>query len=85
MPGDCETAIEVRSLAKRFDAVQAVAGIDFDVCEGEAFGFLGPKELCGRIGFIVEGRLVRVDTLANLMKDAEGKHVVQLALTPQLR
>jgi len=37
------TAIEVRSLAKRFGDVQAVAGIDFDVREGELFGFLGPN------------------------------------------
>jgi len=36
-------AIEVRGLAKRFGAVQAVAGIDFDVREGELFGFLGPN------------------------------------------
>ena len=38
------------------------------------------ERLCSRIAFIVEGRLVRVDTLANLVKDVEGKHVVQLAL-----
>lgn len=35
--------IEVRGLAKRFDDVQAVGGIDFDVREGELFGFLGPN------------------------------------------
>ena len=35
--------IEVRGLAKRFDDVQAVAGIGFDVREGELFGFLGPN------------------------------------------
>ncbi len=38
-----KTAIEVRGLAKRFDQVQAVAGIDVDVREGELFGFLGPN------------------------------------------
>lgn len=36
-------AIEVRGLAKRFGDVQAVAGIGFDVREGELFGFLGPN------------------------------------------
>jgi len=36
-------AIEVRSLAKRFGEVSAVAGIDFDVQGGELFGFLGPN------------------------------------------
>jgi len=43
MPGDGKSVIEVRGLAKRFGEVQAVAGIDFDVSEGEAFGFLGPN------------------------------------------
>ena len=42
-PDNQNTAIEVRGLAKRFDDVQAVAGIDFDVREGELFGFLGPN------------------------------------------
>ena len=36
-------AIEVRGLAKRFGDVQAVAGVDFEVAEGELFGFLGPN------------------------------------------
>jgi len=36
-------AIEVRSLAKRFGEVQAVAGVGFDVREGDLFGFLGPN------------------------------------------
>ena len=35
--------IEVRGLTKRFGEVQAVAGVDFDVREGELFGFLGPN------------------------------------------
>jgi ABC-2 type transport system ATP-binding protein len=43
MSGDGKTAIEVRSLVKRFGDVEAVAGIDFDVGEGELFGFLGPN------------------------------------------
>jgi ABC-2 type transport system ATP-binding protein len=38
-----KTAIEVCRLAKRFGDVEAVAGIDFDVREGELFGFLGPN------------------------------------------
>jgi ABC-2 type transport system ATP-binding protein len=36
-------AIEVVGLTKRFEAVQAVAGIDFEVGAGELFGFLGPN------------------------------------------
>ena len=36
-------AIDVGGLAKRFGDVQAVAGVDFCVREGEVFGFLGPN------------------------------------------
>jgi ABC-2 type transport system ATP-binding protein len=50
------------------------------------------ERLCDRIGFIVAGRLVRVDTVANLVAGVQGRHVVQLALEaepagllPQLR
>jgi len=38
-----EAIIEVRGLAKRFGDVVAVAGVDFDVRDGELFGFLGPN------------------------------------------
>ena len=38
-----ESIIEVRGLSKRFAEVQAVGGIDFDVRQGELFGFLGPN------------------------------------------
>ena len=36
-------AIRVRGLQKSYGAVRAVAGVDFDVAEGEVFGFLGPN------------------------------------------
>jgi lipooligosaccharide transport system ATP-binding protein len=35
--------IHARALTKRFDDLVAVDGIDFDVAQGEAFGFLGPN------------------------------------------
>jgi len=35
--------IHARGLTKRFGEFTAVAGIDFDVQQGEAFGFLGPN------------------------------------------
>ncbi len=35
--------VRVRGLAKRFDRVQALDGVDFDVEEGEIFGLLGPN------------------------------------------
>ena len=37
------TAIRVRGLRKSYGAFEAVRGIDFDVAEGEVFGFLGPN------------------------------------------
>ena len=37
------TAIEVRQIFKRFGSLQAVAGIDLAVAEGEFFGLLGPN------------------------------------------
>jgi len=39
------------------------------------------ERLCGRIAFIVQGRLVRVDTPANLVRDEQGQRVVELALS----
>jgi ABC-2 type transport system ATP-binding protein len=39
------------------------------------------ERLCNRVAFIVQGRLVRVDTPANLVKDVRGRRVVQLALS----
>jgi lipooligosaccharide transport system ATP-binding protein len=38
-----EPVIHARGLTKHFGSFRAVAGIDFDVWPGEAFGFLGPN------------------------------------------
>jgi ABC-2 type transport system ATP-binding protein len=38
-----EPVIEVSSLTKCFDEVEAVAGVDFTIYAGELFGFLGPN------------------------------------------
>jgi ABC-2 type transport system ATP-binding protein len=43
MATNSNLAIEVCNLAKRFDEVEAVAGISFNVLKGELFGFLGPN------------------------------------------
>lgn len=38
-----EPIIQARGLTKRYGAVTAVDGIDFDIAPGESFGFLGPN------------------------------------------
>src|SRR5438045_9176633 len=38
-----QPVIQVQSLEKRYDKVEAVKGIDFEVAEGEVFGLLGPN------------------------------------------
>ena len=38
-----EPAIWVHGLAKSYDEIEAVRGIDFEVAPGEIFGFLGPN------------------------------------------
>jgi len=40
---DDHAVIEVNGLTKRYGEVQALAGVDFAVREGELFGFLGPN------------------------------------------
>jgi ABC-2 type transport system ATP-binding protein len=37
------SALAVRGLAKRYGSVEALKGVDLDVCEGELFGLLGPN------------------------------------------
>jgi ABC-2 type transport system ATP-binding protein len=42
-PVDGEVAVHVRELRKRFGDFEAVAGVSFDVKDGEIFGLLGPN------------------------------------------
>jgi len=39
------------------------------------------QRLCGRIAFIVQGRIVRTDTVENLMRRTDGRHVMQFAVS----
>jgi lipooligosaccharide transport system ATP-binding protein len=38
-----DVAVRARGLAKRYDGIVAVDGVDFDVRTGQCFGFLGPN------------------------------------------
>lgn len=39
------------------------------------------ERLCRRIAFIVNGRIVRIDSVENLMRQSDGRHVVQFAVS----
>ena len=61
--GNRPTAIEVRGLAKDYDEVHAVRGVDFEVAAGEVFGFLGPNGA---------GKTTTVRMLASLIEPTSG-------------
>ena len=42
------------------------------------------ERLCDRIAFIVDGRVVRVDTTPQLLKQTQGEHIIELTLTRPL-
>jgi ABC-2 type transport system ATP-binding protein len=60
-------AVVVRDLQKRYDEVQAVAGIDFDVLAGETFGFLGPNGA---------GKSTTIGMLCTLVRPTGGRATV---------
>ena len=60
-------AVTVRGLAKRYDEVEAVAGIDFDVIAGETFGFLGPNGA---------GKSTTIGMLCTLVRPTGGRATV---------
>jgi len=60
--------IEVRALVKRFGNVTAVAGIDFDVRQGEMFGFLGPNGA---------GKTTTIRMLTGVLDPTEGTATIQ--------
>src|ERR1700736_6558665 len=58
-----QNVIEVQELVKKFGDFTAVAGIDFQVEEGEFFGFLGPNGA---------GKTTTINILATLLKPTSG-------------
>ncbi len=60
-------AIVVDGLAKSFDEVEAVRGVDFEVATGEVFGFLGPNGA---------GKSTTINMLCTLAKPTAGSATV---------
>jgi ABC-2 type transport system ATP-binding protein len=58
-----QLAIEVRSLVKHYDEVEAVKGVEFEVATGEVFGFLGPNGA---------GKTTTINMLCTLVKPTAG-------------
>jgi ABC-2 type transport system ATP-binding protein len=65
--GAAGPAIVVRGLAKSYDEVQAVRGVDFEVATGEVFGFLGPNGA---------GKTTTINMLCTLAKPTSGSALV---------
>ncbi len=60
-------AIRVNDLVKRFDEVEAVRGVSFEVPTGEVFGFLGPNGA---------GKSTTINMLCTLLKPTAGSATV---------
>jgi len=57
------TAVSVEQLVKRYDEVEAVRGIEFEVQSGEIFGFLGPNGA---------GKSTTINMLCTLVRPSGG-------------
>jgi len=64
---DRAAAVSVRGLVKRYDEVEAVRGVSFDVAAGETFGFLGPNGA---------GKSTTIKMLCTLVQPTAGHAVV---------
>ena len=60
-------AVSVKGLVKRYDEVEAVRGIDFEVHAGETFGFLGPNGA---------GKSTTINMLCTLVRPSAGSALV---------
>ncbi len=61
------SAVSVNGLVKRYDQVEAVRGIDFEVSSGEIFGFLGPNGA---------GKSTTINMLCTLVRPSGGSALV---------
>jgi ABC-2 type transport system ATP-binding protein len=61
------SAVSVRGLVKRYDQVEAVRGIEFEVAGGEIFGFLGPNGA---------GKSTTINMLCTLVRPSAGAALV---------
>ena len=87
-PTDAPPLIHARGLTKRFGEFTAVDSIDFDVAQGESFGFLGPNgagktstmRMVACVSPVTEGTLRILD----LDPNADGPRIRgQLGVVPQ--
>jgi ABC-2 type transport system ATP-binding protein len=62
-----DAAISVRGLAKRYGVIEAVRAIDFEVPQGETFGFLGPNGA---------GKTTTINMLCTLARPTAGSATV---------
>ena len=60
-------AVSVRGLVKRYGEVEAVRGVEFDVAQGETFGFLGPNGA---------GKSTTIGMLCTLVRPSAGSATV---------
>jgi ABC-2 type transport system ATP-binding protein len=60
-------AVSVNGLVKRYDQLEAVRGIDFEVASGEIFGFLGPNGA---------GKSTTISMLCTLVRPSGGSALV---------
>ena len=65
--GKVGEAVAVRGLVKRYDEVEAVRGVEFDVRAGETFGFLGPNGA---------GKSTTINMLCTLVRPTAGSALV---------
>lgn len=83
-----EPLVQARGLTKKFGDFLAVDAVDFDIAQGEAFGFLGPNgagktstmKMITTVSPMTEGKL----TVFGLDPAAEGRQIRQrLGVVPQ--